>query len=264
MTAPGNRRPPKLILGLAGLHHLWSPTARQRYLGEAFDLGFRHFDTAPAYGNGLNEHELGIACRTRRDQVTIATKFGLAPPMYGERASWLFTPLRVADRLLPGYASRRDRRDYSPTGLRASVEASLRRLQTDRIDLLLLHEPPAGQALALLDTVREEVAKLRRAGKLVAFGVAGEFFDVEAVAGYEDIDVVQAPLASLAARSLRPGLQCRAYFLYRQYDSLGRPGSFEQFVAATLAASVAGDPHPDLIVASRSIDRLRPLSNLLK
>lgn len=251
---------PRLVLGLASLHHLHSPAARQRYLAEALELGFRDFDTAPAYGNGLSEHELGLACRGRRDQVTLATKFGIAPPMYGERAGWLFTAMRVADRLLPGYAGRRDRRDYSAAGLRSSVEASLRRLRTDRVDLLLLHEPPAGEAGSLLDALGDEVSALRQAGKILAFGVAGEFFDVTAIASRGEIDVVQAPLAALEQAALPAGQRCRAYFLHRRFEQLGRPGTFEQFADALRRRP----PGPDVLIASRSIARLRPFSALLK
>ena len=50
-----------LLFGVGSLHHLPFRSQRLRILRQALDLGFRHFDVAPAYGNGLNELELGLA-----------------------------------------------------------------------------------------------------------------------------------------------------------------------------------------------------------
>src|SRR5207248_223210 len=57
-------------------------TRRQslKLLETAFDVGIRHFDTAPSYGLGEGESALGSAFRSRRDQITITTKFGIRPP----------------------------------------------------------------------------------------------------------------------------------------------------------------------------------------
>lgn len=54
-------------------------TGRLRLLEAAFDQGIRHFDTAPLYGMGLAEEVLGRFARSRRGDITITTKFGLAP-----------------------------------------------------------------------------------------------------------------------------------------------------------------------------------------
>ncbi len=89
-----------------------------RALHCAIDLGARLFDTADAYGTGHGERILGEATKGKRDQVFIATKFGNT---YDE-----------ATRTLTGV-------DVSPTYVREACEASLRRLQSEWIDLYQLH-----------------------------------------------------------------------------------------------------------------------------
>jgi aryl-alcohol dehydrogenase-like predicted oxidoreductase len=109
----------------------------------ALEAGVTFFDTADVYGgdHGTSEELLGAALRSRRDQVVIATKFGME--------------------LDP------DRRGASPRYVRDACEASLRRLDTDVIDLYQLHTPdpdvPLAETLGALDD-------LVRAGKVREIG----------------------------------------------------------------------------------------------
>jgi aryl-alcohol dehydrogenase-like predicted oxidoreductase len=112
----------------------------------AFDAGCNFFDTAPGYGGGASEQVLGKALKGRRGQVVLCTKYGHADPRQS---------------------------DFSPAGLRPALEASLRRLQADHVDLLLLHNPPRD----LLDgdqaaSLYAELEALRCEGKLRAFGAS--------------------------------------------------------------------------------------------
>jgi aryl-alcohol dehydrogenase-like predicted oxidoreductase len=86
----------------------------------ALDAGITLFDTADTYGLGASEELLGAALGSRRDDVVLATKFGM--DMRGRNG--------------PDWGARASRR-Y----LRRAVEASLRRLGTDHIDLYQLHQP---------------------------------------------------------------------------------------------------------------------------
>lgn len=101
----------------------------------AIDVGVTLFDTADAYrgDHGTSEELLGAALRSRRDQVVIATKFGMELD--------------------------EDRRGASPRYVRAACEASLRRLGTDVIDLYQLHTPdpavPIAETLGALDELVE-------------------------------------------------------------------------------------------------------------
>lgn len=117
--------------------------ATDRVVAAALDAGITLFDTAEVYGGGgTSEELLGRALGDRRDEVAIATKFGMEIP----------------DRV-PGGAS--------PGRVRDAVEGSLRRLGTDRIDLYQLHRPdpdvPIAETLGALD-------ELVAAGKVVEIG----------------------------------------------------------------------------------------------
>ncbi|HXA29678.1 MAG TPA: aldo/keto reductase [Candidatus Angelobacter sp.] len=119
----------------------------------ALDAGITLFDTADIYGGrGGSEESLGLALRGRRDRAVVATKFGMD----------------MGD----GAVARGSRR-Y----IRLAVEASLRRLQTDWIDLYQYHEPdgvtPIAETLAALDELVDE-GKVRYIGSsnLAAWQVA--------------------------------------------------------------------------------------------
>jgi aryl-alcohol dehydrogenase-like predicted oxidoreductase len=117
-----------------------------RALHRALDLGVTFFDTAAVYGAGHSERVLARAFAGRRDQVVIATKFGIR---FDEQ-----TRDMLGD-------------DADPAGLRSQLDASLRRLGTDHIDLYQLHigDLPTGQALDLVPVLDEEVA----AGRIRAY-----------------------------------------------------------------------------------------------
>lgn len=141
-----------------------SPTA-ERVVGEALEAGITFFDTSDEYGRdyldvasdagwGASEEVLGRALQAHRDQVTIATKFGppgpLDSPNLGE---WKWLP----------------RSEAGARGIRLAVEESLRRLQTDRIDLYQLHFPDFRFGL---DETLGTLDDLVRAGKVREIGSA--------------------------------------------------------------------------------------------
>ncbi len=125
-----------------------------RLLQSALDLGITFYDTADTYGNGRGEELLAEALGHRRDDITIATKFGY--DIVNTSAQ------RDGHGELP--------QDWSPAAVRAACEASLRRLGTDHIDYYQLHNPriEAIQDDALWATL----ADLQQSGKVRAVGVA--------------------------------------------------------------------------------------------
>lgn len=159
-------------------------TAQERaaILGTAFESGIRHFDVARYYGFGEAEGALGDFLKGRRANVSITTKFGISPP---RQSSGLRSVLGLARRVaarspllrrgLAGSAGRLVKSgDFSVAGARASLETSLRLLQTDYIDFYLLHDCRAEDAtddlLQFLETsVRE--GKIRRFGLGTDIGV---------------------------------------------------------------------------------------------
>jgi D-threo-aldose 1-dehydrogenase len=171
----------RLAFGTSRLHHMRAG-GRQRILAAAADAGFSHFDTAPAYGDGLAETELGRFVRGRRDRLTIATKYGIPP----NRVIAAFPPLALPVRAARAVARRAFRLPttlppLTPQGLRLSVEASLRRLGTDHVDMLLLHEPHPGR-IPHPDELLVELQRLVTGGAVRHLGLAGEWKGVAASA----------------------------------------------------------------------------------
>jgi aryl-alcohol dehydrogenase-like predicted oxidoreductase len=118
-----------------------------RAIHAALDLGITFFDTADVYGAGHSEVVLGRALAGRRDQVVIATKFGNT---FDEEKGQLLG------------------QDLSPDYIRRACRASLRRLNTDYIDLYQLHvgSVPEAQVEVILDVLDD----LWREGLIRAFG----------------------------------------------------------------------------------------------
>ena len=129
--------------GAMGLSHVYGQADEAdsiRTLDRAIDLGITFFDTATGYGNGHNEELLGRAIAGRRDGLVIASKFTHRPGSGGPRVS-----------------------------ARDAVEASLRRLNVEQIDLYYLHrvdaEIPIEQSVG-------ELGRLRDEGKIGGVGVS--------------------------------------------------------------------------------------------
>ena len=121
---------------------------------KAFDLGITLFDAADTYGNGLSEELIGKAFSTRRDEIVIATKIGYDFTHFGDE--------RRGQREIP--------HDFSPEALIRATDAALKRLKTDRIDLLQLHNIRMEQVAD--DSIWTTLEELKAAGKIRATGIA--------------------------------------------------------------------------------------------
>lgn len=111
-------------------------TAAAEAVEAAWELGVRYFDTAPLYGLGLSERRLGQALSTHaRQDCVLSTKVGrLLSANPNPTGSYLSNGFDVADGWVP-------QPDYSADGALRSIESSLSRLGTDRIDIVLIHDP---------------------------------------------------------------------------------------------------------------------------
>ncbi|MGC9198401.1 MAG: aldo/keto reductase [Acidobacteriaceae bacterium] len=149
-------------------------------LGAAYDAGIQFFDVARSYGYGEAEMLLGEFLRGRRASVLIGTKFGILPGSSG-----LFSAIRRLKpvvrgllRLAPGarrllqeqLAAQTSGGHFRVEDLHASLEASLRALQTDYVDILFLHEPPA--SVMERDDLFAALEALVAEGKVRWLGVA--------------------------------------------------------------------------------------------
>lgn len=142
---------PAIGLGCMNLSHGYGqpvPEAEAlRALGEAFEMGYRHFDTATLYGATANERLVGKALASKRSEILLASKCGMAmDPEQGRKVI-----------------------DGRPATLRRQCEESLARLQTDHIDLYYLHR--WDRAVPIEESVGE-LGRLVEEGKIGAVGLS--------------------------------------------------------------------------------------------
>ncbi|PHR61536.1 MAG: pyridoxal 4-dehydrogenase [Robiginitomaculum sp.] len=126
----------ELGFGGAPIGNLYAPLSDEQAeatVHRAIETGVRYFDTAPYYGHGLSEHRLGRALRSiPRDDFVISTKVGrLLKPE---------DPDNIPLGLFPDCLPFKPVFDYSYDGVMRSVEDSLQRLGTHRIDIALIHD----------------------------------------------------------------------------------------------------------------------------
>lgn len=146
-------------LGCMGMSHAYGAPADKKEMADllavAVDMGYTLFDTAEVYGTDTNPHDneelLGAALKPYREQLVLSTKFGLTFDTSTTDGPHALVP------------------NSAPAEIRSAVEGSLRRLQTDHIDLYFQHridpkvEPEA---------VAEVMAELKKEGKILHWGIS--------------------------------------------------------------------------------------------
>lgn len=146
-------------LGCMGFSHAYgAPTDREEAISmihSAYEMGYTFFDTAEVYGTPENPHHneelVGEALKWVRGQIQIASKFGIHFDMDSSQVNHPLIP------------------DSRRSAIRASVEGSLKRLQTDYIDLYFQHRiDPAVTPEEVADTMSE----LIREGKILHWGIS--------------------------------------------------------------------------------------------
>ncbi|MVU84001.1 aldo/keto reductase [Nocardia sp. ET3-3] len=150
-AALGNTRVGAQGYGAMGISEFYGPTdaaEARATLERALELGVTLFDTADVYGSGHNEEFVGEFVRAHRENVVLATKFGI---------------VRKADD--PAFRGM----DNSPEYIRRSVDASLKRLGIEVIDLYYMHRKQPG--VPIEDTVGA-MAELVAAGKVRQLGLS--------------------------------------------------------------------------------------------
>jgi aryl-alcohol dehydrogenase-like predicted oxidoreductase len=112
------------------------------------DLGINLIDTAPSYG--LSEERLGLALKDRRDEVVLSTKIG------------------------EQFHQGESRYDFTSSAAVMSLQESLRRLQTDHVDLLLIHSDGRDQEILADEEYLETLLSMKEAGLTRAIGFSGK------------------------------------------------------------------------------------------
>lgn len=146
---------PAVGLGCMGMSEFYGDNAKDPHqlLDKALEIGCTFWDTADIYGPHHNEKLIGEALQQRREQITLATKFGIVRDQNGD---WL------------GVNGR-------PEYVKASCDASLKRLKTDHIDLYYQHRPDP--EVPIEDTVGA-MADLVKDGKIQYIGLSEVSADI--------------------------------------------------------------------------------------
>lgn len=146
-------------LGCMGMSHAYGAPADKKemtkLLAEAVDIGYTFFDTAEVYGTAENPHDneelVGSALKPYRNKIVLATKFGIHFDMESSSVNKPLVP------------------DSRPEVIRASVDASLKRLGTDHIDLYYQHRNDPNVPV---EEVAGVMADLIKEGKITHWGLS--------------------------------------------------------------------------------------------
>jgi aryl-alcohol dehydrogenase-like predicted oxidoreductase len=179
VVCPGlGREVSALGFGCALLGSRVSEAQGLRALALAFERGVTWYDVAPPYGDGEAEGILGKFLAGRRDRVAICTKFGIPRPIISPAMRFIRPWARAMTRAFPQLrggipkarsAGSRDR--LRAEQIESSVVESLRRLRTDYIDVLALHEP--GPRDCASEAILGELRRMIEKGYMRCVAIAG-------------------------------------------------------------------------------------------
>ncbi len=243
-----------LGFGTSGLMgSAFSNKGRVRLLENCFDLGIKHYDTAPLYGRGEAETVLGKFLKSKADEVTVTTKFGLPP----NEIPLLLKPIKPLARFVNRkliqaknrlnvtrtsnlIESRKPKNDLAKSSDRTlpeissfsidtidkELEVSLRKLQRESVDFYLFHECRA------CDISHELIAKLeslKKAGKLKEYGIAtGNHVSSNILHNYPDFKgIIQSPYQPSMNKWLP---KQRALFLHSVFNN----SQFRDLISSTV------------------------------
>jgi len=195
--------PARLFLGAMNFGKRTTEVESKAILKRALELGIVHIDTANAYGEGISETIVGEALKGERDKVTIATKCGFG---------------RIAGK--PEGLSR--------TRIHEAIDASLRRLGTEWVDIYYLHVPDHGTPI---DETLDAVAELLERKKVLSWGISN----------YAAWQVLEMMHKADARKMPRPLIAQQLYnVLLRQLDVEYLPFAREYGLHTTVYNPLAG------------------------
>jgi aryl-alcohol dehydrogenase-like predicted oxidoreductase len=207
---------------LASLGAHGSIRSAARLLDTAADLGVSFIDTADTYGSTKCERWLGKLLQTRSDRFVLSTKCGLP-------AVDLPRPLRGLNQPAKKFVQRFGQQHcIAPAYVNQAIEASLKRLRRERIEIYFIHEPPAG-----VETREELFATLEqamRAGKIGSYGICSSNPSIIRASLAENrCRIVQTAADPLVTGTLTEAIRC------------GAPGRNIEIVANNVLARYIGD-----------------------
>jgi aryl-alcohol dehydrogenase-like predicted oxidoreductase len=189
--------------------------ASLKTLEAACDAGINFFDTADMYSQGESEILVGKAFRNKRDKVFIATKGGYRLPRQKRLIQFIkpfakpiVRALGLRRSAIPASVSGKVSQDFSSGYLREAVEASLRRLQSDHIDLYQLHSPSREELTeSRLQDALGLMERLKAEGKIREYGIAlDSVYDAAHCLNMEGLASLQMPFGLMDLQALADGV----------------------------------------------------------
>lgn len=259
---------PALGLGCARIGSFNNPSPLAESIAlirGAMALGVTLLDTANIYGQGDSERAIGQAVHGARDEAYIVTKGGLA---FSAKMR-LLRPLKPLLRPLMAKGEMDNaatagraaamRADWSMAGLVASLDGSLRRLRTDRVDAFLLHSPSA-EILARPGPA-EALARISASGRAALVGVAcDDLASLDAALAIDGVRILELPwdvLAEIADGPRAAAIAARGIAVIAREVLKLQPG----VTPATAVANARALPIVSTtLIGSRRLDRVRALA----
>lgn len=260
---------PRLGLGCSKMGSFGNPAPLSESISlirAALDMGVTLLDTANIYGQGDSERAIGRALKGQRDRAFVVTKAGQAfsPKMRMLRPfKPILRPL-LARRSGGGAVTARRadvmRVDWSPRALTTSLDGSLRRLRTDRVDAFLLHSP-AAEVIA-----RAEIARMLEqalsSGKARAVGVAcDDVASLDAALALPQVTVLELPwdvLAAIAGTDRAAAITARGIAVIAREVLVFQPGVPPM---DAIGAAIAMPVVTTTLIGSRRMDRVRAIAS---
>jgi len=247
----------KLIFGLGSLHHTVSPKQRRRLLETVLSVGISKFDVAPAYGNGIGERELSTIIQKNRKNIEINTKFGLDVIDYGEIGRYLFSIQRGFDMLLGISKHAYGYRTFEKEKIEESVCNSLKRLKTEYIDNLYMHEPLVDMNGDQFEEIMHEFGRLKERGMVRRIGIAGPKISIDKVPIDSSIGVIQTKYEDWyeSPNNFTGVDRLNLYSCFSAYKSQVHIESYNKF----LQKSIDSDNRIHLIICTNQIQKIEQL-----
>lgn len=259
-----------LGFGGASLSSLRSYKEANFLLNTAFELGIRHYDTAPLYGQGYSELIIGKSLKNKRNEISITTKFGLGHSKSISIPAQIALPLNYYKKKIQ---NNRDKaltnitissqiltfRKIEAAQIEKSISESLKRLQTDCIDYYLLHE---GIPSFLDEKALNVLLSLKKRGMVKKIGIATDYFNVAALhpENLIDWDILQYDLSTDASgpSDLKKRYPEKIHFLHSVLKNLknSQKGYDSKLAAELLAQAVKVNPKGKVLFSTRSAERL--------
>ena len=255
----------RLGFGTASLHHVSTSTRQMRLLASAAESGLTHFDTAPMYGEGLAERALGRFLRGgKREQVTLATKVGFPSRGPAEMfPAWMYLEkaAKAISKKAGLFRGAKRHRSLREQDVEASFSKSLRRLHTDFVDILFIHEPSPAE-IPEIARLADWLRRQKECGRARYIGLAGNAAACVAVHGHVPglFDILQVE-DSIDAREAdtvpAAGLPLQLTYGYLRASSQGGAGGLPSPAGqAVLTAALSRNPSGAVLVSTRKLGRI--------